>query len=253
MVRIGDVISEPELSAEPKTLAELELPPLSRETPREDLVIYQPSRGFRYSMDPFLLASWALEGGQPGSVVDMGTGSGVMALLLARLGVSCTGVDVRPEWVAMARHSAAESELDNVQFVQADVRTWDAPPVDLVVCNPPYFPAGRGPKSSDPLKAHARHELAGSLSDLIGAAAAMAPRVCLVLPASRSREAAKLLARHGLPLSRRMRLEPSLVLLEGRADAVPGEACEEIVPMRSRGRFHSRVVSMYARLGVVLS
>lgn len=238
--------------AEAQAASAPELPPLSCETPLPGLVVYQPQKGFRYAMDPFLLSAFALEGGTARTVIDLGTGSGIMALLLARLGMTTTGIDLQPEWVAMARLSAAESGLANATFVHADARSYGGT-ADLVVCNPPYFKAGSGKRPGNSLKAHARHELAGTLSELVAAAAGMAPRICLVLPAKRSTEAARILARHGRPLSRRLLLEPKLVLLEGREGAVEGDHIEEIVPLRDRrGAHHRRVHRLYGRLGIPL-
>jgi tRNA1Val (adenine37-N6)-methyltransferase len=203
-------------------------------------------------MDPFLLCAFALEGGPARSVIDLGTGSGIMALLLGSLGVPCTGIDIRPEWIQMARMSAAESSLDSVRFEHADARDY-AGKAELVVCNPPYFKAGRGKRPRDLLKAHARHELAGTLAEIIAAAARMAPRVCLVLPRTRAREASRLLSGHGRPVTRRLWLEPALVLIEGREGAAEGEERDELVGMRDRhGRHHRRVRELYGRLGVEL-
>lgn len=253
MVRTGGATSETPLSAELLTAAPPpELPELSRDCPRPGLAVYQPRRGFRYAMDPLLLCAFALEGGTPRSAIDLGTGSGIMALLLASLGVPCTGVDVRPEWVQMARMSAAESGLSNVRFEHCDARVHPGS-AELVVCNPPYFQAGRGKRPRDLLKAHARHELAGTLAELIAAAARMAPRICLVLPRTRAREASKLLAAQDRPVTRRLWLEPALVLIEGCEGAAPGEERDELAGMRDRhGRHHRRVRELYGRLGAEL-
>ncbi|MFH1467484.1 MAG: methyltransferase domain-containing protein, partial [Pseudomonadota bacterium] len=152
----------------------------TRDQPAPGLVVYQPRRGFRYAMDPFLLAAWSLEGGSPVHAVDLGCGSGIMALLLARLGVQVQGFDVRPEWVALARRSAADSGL-SVAFELADVRALDRPPADLALLNPPYLAAGRGHPSPDPWKAAARTELNGTLAELIAAGARLGARLCVVL------------------------------------------------------------------------
>jgi len=123
----------------------LEPAALTRDTPRPGVVVYQPARGFRYAMDPILLAGWALEGGRPGSFLDAGTGSGIVALLLAAQGIPGVGVDVLPLWIELARRSAAESATPQLRFELGDLREMALPAVDLAVCNPPYQPRGAGP------------------------------------------------------------------------------------------------------------
>ncbi len=223
----------------------------SREVPAPGLVIWQPRRGFRYALDPFCLAGWALEGGMPTTALDVGTGSGVVALLLAHAGVPrVTGVDVSPEWIALARRSAGDSGLP-VRFEQADIRRYAAPAVDLVLCNPPYWPAGRGHLPADPLKAAARHELNGDLVEIVAAMARLGARLCLVLPAGRAGEGEAALRAAGRPPIRRCFLGQRLVLLEGRAGA--GEWLEDrAVPLGDDLSACPEAGAWYARLGVVL-
>ena len=104
-------------------------------------------------------------------------------------------------------------------FQNMDVRSYEGDPVDLVLCNPPYFPLGSGSVSPDPLKAAARHECAGGLSDLVRAGARFAPRVCLSVPRVRQGEAEDALASADRPVVRRLILREGIVLLEGSRDA----------------------------------
>lgn len=222
---------------------------LTREEPASGLVIWQPARGFRYGMDPVLLAAFALDGGRPRSFLDVGTGSGVVALLLARQGLVGEGIDIVPEWIALARRSAADSGLD-VAFHVEDLRMRQADPVDLVLCNPPYWPLGEGPLPPDPMKAAARHEVHGALSELIPALCRAGERVALVLPARRAEEAASLLARHGRPLARRLRVDETLVLLEGRGGAELSEDIQACT--REVGAWSPWARARYASLGLTL-
>jgi tRNA1Val (adenine37-N6)-methyltransferase len=223
---------------------------LSCERPAPGLRVYQPRRGFRYAMDPFVLSAWALEGGRPESVVDLGTGSGIMALLLARLGVRASGFDVRPEWIDLARRSAAESGLA-VSFQLADVRELRGPLAELALLNPPYLPQGHGRPSPDPWKAAARTELNGGLEELVAAGARLGRRLCLVNRADRASDAVEALRCAGLTLTRRCDIDRSLVLLEGRQG--PGPTRIERVTMRSAdGAWSPRVRAWYTSLGARL-
>jgi tRNA1Val (adenine37-N6)-methyltransferase len=220
-------------------------------TPAPGLTIFQPRRGFRYSMDPFLLAGFVLEGGAPRSVLDVGSGSGVVALLLARAGVpDVHGLDVRPEWAPFQRASAAESGL-SVRWSTGDVRALDVPGVECCVCNPPYFPPGSGPVPLDPVRAHARHALAGDLDSLIPAMAQLAPRVCLVLPISREAEAARHLEAAARPVRRRLVLGGRLALLDGGGEGARLDAATPLYDERTG--FSPRARALYGRVGVALA
>lgn len=86
-----------------------------------------------------LAGSWA----RP-RIVDMGTGSGIVAVVLARLCPSAlvSAVDVSPEALAVARANAAKHEA-SVRFLAGD---WYAPlgaeRFELIVSNPPYVAEG---------------------------------------------------------------------------------------------------------------
>lgn len=206
----------------------------TREEPLPGLVIWQPRRGFRYGAEAFWLAGFALEGGVPRTALDVGTGSGIVAGLLAAHGVAAEGIDVRPEWEAGWQRSRAESRAFpsvRVQDVGAVQGAWD-----VVVSNPPYFPAGTGPSSPDTWKAAARSEGERRLADFVAVATRCAPRVCLVVPLEREPE---ILAVSALPASRIVRVGRRRVLIElcagGQSPIV--EAIDE----RSAERWYARV------------
>jgi release factor glutamine methyltransferase len=86
------------------------------------------------------------------SVVDLGTGSGAIALALAseRPGWQVLATDISAEALAVARDNARRLRLDAIEFREG---SWFAPLTelrfDLIVSNPPYVAA------DDPLMAHA--------------------------------------------------------------------------------------------------
>ncbi len=72
--------------------------------------------------------------------LDVGTGTGVLALLLARAGARVVATDLSPRALACARENAARLGLaDRLELVQADL--FAGGPHDLVVANPPWLPA----------------------------------------------------------------------------------------------------------------
>jgi release factor glutamine methyltransferase len=98
-----------------------------------------------------------------GRVVDLGTGSGAIALTLAseRPGWQVAATDVSEEALAIARSNAESLDLKRVQFFQG---SWFEPLVgrtfDLIVSNPPYV-AEDDPAMHDPAL---RHEPRGALT-----------------------------------------------------------------------------------------
>jgi release factor glutamine methyltransferase len=80
-----------------------------------------------------------LEGIEAPRIVDVGTGTGAIALSLKheRPDARVTATDVSPEALALARENAERHGLD-VELVEADLLTGIAGPFDLVVSNPPY-------------------------------------------------------------------------------------------------------------------
>lgn len=157
------------------------------DVPADGLGVAQPERGFRYGSEAFWLVGFALEGGRPRAALDLGTGSGVMAFLLARLGIETTGIDVRPEWGPLWAQSLAASAWRPTLRIE-DVRDAPEGSFDLVVSNPPYFRTTDGPTPPDPYRAAARAETEGTLSDFVSAAFRATGgrgRACFVLPTDR--------------------------------------------------------------------
>jgi tRNA1Val (adenine37-N6)-methyltransferase len=207
------------------------------ELPRDDLKIIQGARGYRYSLDPFLLCAFA-EVPAGSRVADLGTGSGIVPLLLARRSRAerIVGVACQPDLAGRARRSVRLNDLQGaVQILRADIRyphpELPAQGFDVVLTNPPYRAAGSGRRAPHPERATARHELAGGLADFLAAAARLlgdGGRFYIIYLAER---AAELLARMG-----EVGLEPKrlrcvhgrqgdparIVLVEGRRRGRPG-------------------------------
>jgi len=154
-----------------------------------DLRIFQPRHGYRFSVDPLLLADFA--GVHRGErVIDLGTGCGVIALLLARLGENCTvtGIEFQQVMALIAARNVVLNDLSGqVDIVQDDVISLKARfPVDsfdLVVSNPPYRRPGTGKVSPRAGRDDARHETSATLADFLAAAKYLVKpsgRICLI-------------------------------------------------------------------------
>ncbi|PWK13582.1 methylase of polypeptide subunit release factors [Psychrobacter immobilis] len=73
---------------------------------------------------------------------DIGTGTGLLAIILAQRGVpQVIATDLNPRALACANENFTRLELPAVQLQQADLYPTDAPLANLIVCNPPWLPA----------------------------------------------------------------------------------------------------------------
>src|SRR3972149_4698673 len=130
------------------------------------LRVHQPEKGYRFSIDSVLLADFAAPYcGR--SALDLGTGSGVVLLLLAcrndvlRKGV---GVEIQPQlWEFACRNIGENGFGGRLSAVLGDFRD-DIPglsprSVDLVVSNPPYRKIGEGRRNPDPPTGLAVHKI----------------------------------------------------------------------------------------------
>ena len=210
------------------------------------LVIRQPAKGYRFSIDSVLLAGFAAPHCR-GSVLDLGTGCGVILLLLSRLAPAMgtgTGVEIQRSLCSFAERNFRENGLSGrLRAVPADLRE-EAPGVfrgtyGLVVANPPFGRAGSGRRNPHPERETARHDVSCTLPELCAAAArAMAPagRFALILPVGRYPELRDEARREGMEAveTRRVHARPGdppsrvLILLARGVGNVP----RELPPLR---------------------
>ena len=176
---------------------------------RGRLRLLQPRRGYRLSVDPLLLADFALRqcGPAPGRVCDLGAGVGVVGVALLRAAPTATGllVELQPRLCDLARRNVELNGLGGrLESHEGDLRQLPARyhgRFDLCVANPPFRSVGSGKPNPDPEKALANVEVACSLADLAAAAhRLLKPRghLALVHDAARLAEVLAVLPAAGL-------------------------------------------------------
>ncbi|AHV33858.1 tRNA1(Val) (adenine(37)-N6)-methyltransferase [Aeromonas dhakensis] len=136
--------------------------------------------------DGILLGAWAPLG-KARRILDIGTGSGLIALMLAqRSHADCRidAVELDKHAAQQARENAAASPWPRrVTIIESAIQGYQADPYDLIVANPPYFVAGQSFR--DPARAMARHTGALDSHALLAACnRLLAPdgQVALVVP-----------------------------------------------------------------------
>ncbi|NLM48959.1 MAG: tRNA1(Val) (adenine(37)-N6)-methyltransferase [Epulopiscium sp.] len=139
--------------------------------------LIQNPRLFCFGMDAVLLSSFT-EVKEGEEVIDLGTGNGIIPILLEAKtkGKSFLGLEIQAESVDMARRSVLYNDLSHkIRIDQGDIKKveeyYKKESFDVVTSNPPYMNEGGGLKNPYEAKAIARHELLCKLEDVIAATA----------------------------------------------------------------------------------
>ena len=200
------------------------------------LQIVQDSERFMYGIDAVLLANFAAPFiYQKDSVIDLGTGNGIIPLLLSTQckAQKITGLEVQTESAELARQSVCLNNLEErIPIVEGDLKNaaelFAKHSFNVVCSNPPYMLAEQGKNNPDMAKAIARHEVLCNLEDVIKAVdflLATHGRFFMIHRPSRLPEIFSLLSKYKLEPKRLRLVHPSsdknanLVLVEARKNA----------------------------------
>jgi len=230
------------------------------------LRIVQPRAGYRFSIDALLLAHFVrLREGA--FVLELGTGSGVIAVLLARRR-QCrrvVGIEIQADLADLARRNVRANGLDGrIEIRCGDVRKpaglIPERAFDAAVFNPPYRRLETGRINDNPQRAKSRHEILGSVRDFLKAAApALKAKgtVSVIYPASRAVEllatmrVSRLEPRRLRPVYSRADSKGAFVLVEGIKEG--GEALSILPPLvlyGEDGRYTDEVEAIFSDLAI---
>lgn len=146
---------------------------------RNGYKIIQDKGRFCFGMDAVLLSGFArVKQGE--KVLDLGTGTGIIPILLEAKtdGEHFTGLEIQPESADMASRSVAYNDLqDKIDIVVGDIKDasqrFGASSFDVITTNPPYMIGQHGIKNDQDAKAIARHEILCDLDDILRESAKM--------------------------------------------------------------------------------
>jgi len=210
-----------------------------------DIQIYQSKTGYRFSVDALLLFDFVgLKTAR--AIADLGAGSGIVGILLARkyLHATVTLFEIQPGLASLADRNIKINGLeDRMNVVNADITHRSSlrsflsahAGFDLVVANPPFRKWKSGRINIDIERAIARHEIKLNLMGLVEAAACLLKpkgRFCVVHHPSRLAELIDILRRKGIE-PKRLRFihsdrnsEAKIVLLEAVREGRQGMKIE---------------------------
>ncbi len=228
---------------------------------RNGFKIIQDPDKFCFGMDAVLLSGFASvpEGG---NMIDLGTGTGIIPILMAAKTKAdrIVGLEIQQESAEMAGRSVVLNDLqDKIKIIQGDIkeaeRLFEAASFDVVTSNPPYMIGGHGLQNPDGPKAIARHEILCDLEDVIKAAArCLKPggKFYMVHRPFRLSEIMVLMHQYKVE-PKRMRLvypfvnkEPNMVLIEGARGGKARMTVEPpLVIYESVGKYTQEIYDIY--------
>lgn len=136
--------------------------------------IYQNTDFFSFSLDSVMLANFVTVRLRDKEILDLGTGNGVIPLILSlRTDKKIEGVEIQEKLYSLASKSVSYNHLDNqISIVCSDMKDYISKNTierfDVVTCNPPYFKVNDKNYFNDSSeKTIARHEVKISLEEVV--------------------------------------------------------------------------------------
>lgn len=140
----------------------------------QGLKIIQNEQGFCFGIDSVLLSDFAKELKTESKVIDLGTGTAILPILLSvkTKKTKMIGVEIQEQVADMAKRSVFLNGLqDQIEIICENIKNlknrYDSGYFDCVVTNPPYKKQGTGGVSKKETKLISRHEITASLEDFI--------------------------------------------------------------------------------------
>lgn len=223
--------------------------------------IIQNRERFCFGMDAVLLSGFATAP-PGGNVLDLGTGTGIIPILMAAKteAAHLTGLEIQPESADMAARSVALNDLGSrVTIVTGDIKEADAlfplSAYDTITCNPPYMIGQHGLQNADEAKTIARHEILCTLEDIIAQSAKLLKprgRFYMVHRPFRLVEIFCLMHEYGIE-PKRMKMvhpfvdkEPNMVLIEGLRGGNARLTVEKpVIVFREPGIYTEEITEVY--------
>ena len=138
--------------------------------------ILQKKEGFRFGMDAVLL-SWFAQVREGERVIDLGTGTGIIPILMDARNNCGTyiGLELQKEMAELASRSVRLNQIeDHMRIEEGDIRTasvrFGRGSFQVVTSNPPYMNDANGLINENRSLAIARHEILCNLDDVAAAA-----------------------------------------------------------------------------------
>ncbi len=138
------------------------------------LKIIQNEKGFCFGMDSVLLSDFAKNMKNNSTVLDLGTGTGIIPILLCGKTnlKKVVGIEIQQDVANMAKRSSQLNNLqDRFEVVNTNIidlkNMYEKQSFDVIVTNPPYKKENTGITNENEAKLISRHEITANLEDFI--------------------------------------------------------------------------------------
>ncbi len=231
---------------------------LKQEPLGKDFYLYV-NENHTFGTDAVLLSNFAAAKPKD-KMVDLGTGCGIIPILMLRDGLlsSAVGVDISEEAINLAQKTKEELNIDRFTAINCDLKALKGKVEfgchTLVTCNPPYKAPNAGLKNPNERLRVARHEVECTLRDIVEVSAKLLQtggRLCMCHRPERLGELMRVMSECKVE-PKRLRLvcqrkgeEPWLVLLEGKRCAKTGLRIEPTLYVEEDGDFSEEMIKIY--------
>jgi tRNA1Val (adenine37-N6)-methyltransferase len=219
--------------------------------------VLQKKKGYRFSVDAPLLADF-IRTRESDEAIELGTGSGIISLLLSvKPFRRVVALEIQEGLADLAHRNVELSGLgQRIEVVRADLRGYEpGRRFDLIFSNPPYIRRSTGFLSRSEEKSGAKHELHGGIEDILERTAAwLEPdgRACFVYPEKRRVDFARAADRQGFHILRFKQVLPragepaNLFLIELGFATVEPEIMPPLVLFAPDGKYTDAAEAVFA-------
>jgi len=169
------------------------------------ILVLQKKKGYRFSVDAPLLAGF-IQSRQSDEILELGTGSGIISLLLSIHPFKhITAVEIQETLVDLARRNVKLNHLeDKISIIHENLRSFQPKKkFDIIFSNPPYVKRHGGRLSTSSEKSIAKHELKCDIFDIMRKVAELLKedgRAYFVFTAKRKEDFVQAVTRNGLKI-----------------------------------------------------
>ena len=213
----------------------------------KQFTIEQEHAAMKVGTDGVLLGAWASVPGPGSRVLDVGTGTGLIALMIAQLtkDVNVDALEIDPSSAGQAKDNFQNSPWkDRISCIHSSFQDYSSQCkslYDLIICNPPFFSASYKTPSKE--KNLARHDDSLSLEELIKGSLTLMKKksiISLILPVFKEAQALDLIGEHHLHCNRLTRVKPapgkSAKRLLMEFSLIPGKRIEDDLTIETETR-----------------
>lgn len=230
------------------------------------LRIIQNVDKFCFGVDAVLLSDFA-DIRKNHTVLDIGTGTGIIPILLAgkTKARSVIGLEIQEEMAEMASRSMVLNNLEGrVKIIHGDIKSYNEyfarSSFDVIVSNPPYTSKGSGLINPHDSKAISRHEILCTLEDVVSAAAALlvpGGQMAMVHRPERLADILCSMRNHGIEpkylrfVHPKPYKKPNMILVKGnRGGGQELKVLEPLYVYNENGTYSDEINKIYGREGM---